>query len=99
MHMDVPFKQHKGYDPLGACGKGRCPICARRNAILRIKNTLVKEEFTSDGVAPFVGKFGYPYVNVGILAPPQQAEDAWLYDAPKYWSEQNFGIPRIVDFR
>ena len=97
--MQIPFKQHKGYDPLGDCGKGRCPICARNNAIFRIKNKLEKEEFTSDAVAPFVGKYGYPNINVGILAPPEQSEDAWLFDAPKYWSAENFEIPKIVDFR
>ena len=97
--MQIPLKQHKGFDPLGDCGKGKCPICARNNALFKVKNLVDKEEFTSDGVAPFVGKFGYPYVNVGILAPPEQREDSWLYDAPRYWSEQNFEIPRIVDFR
>ena len=97
--MQIPFKQHKGFDPLGNCGKGKCPICARNNAIFKVKNALRKEEFTSDAVAPFVGRFGYPYVNVGILAPPEQTEDAWLYDAPKYWSAENFEIPKIVDFR
>ncbi len=97
--MRVPFKHHKGYDPLGDCGKGRCPICARNNAIFRVKNALSKEEFTSDAVAPFVGRFGYPNVNVGILAPPEEREDAWLYDAPKYWATENYEIPRIVDFR
>lgn len=97
--MQIQFGQHKGYDPLGDCGKGRCPICARNNAIFRVKNTLQKEEFTSDGVAPFVGRFGYPYVNVGILAPPEQKGDAWLYDAPRHWASENFEIPEIVDFR
>lgn len=97
--MQIPIKQHKGYDPLGACGKGKCSICARSNAIFRVKNKIEKEEFASDAVSPFVGRFGYPYVNVGILAPPEQREDAWLFDAPKYWSAENFEIPKIVDFR
>ena len=97
--MQIPFKHHKGYDPLGNCGKGKCPVCARRNAIFKVKTKLEKEEFTSDAVAPFVGKYGYPNINVGILAPPEQREDAWLYDAPKYWAEQRFEIPQIVDFR
>jgi len=97
--MQIPIKQHKGFDPLGDCGKGKCPICARNNALFRIKPQLEKEQFTSDAVAPFVGRFGYPYVNLGILAPPMQSDDAWLYDAPKYWSAENFEIPRIVDFR
>ena len=97
--MQVPPRQHKGYNPLGDCGKGKCPICARNNAIFRIKGTFEKTEFSSDAVAPFVGRFGYPNINVGILAPSQQSEDAWLYDAPKHWSSENFEIPRIVDFR
>ena len=97
--MQIQFKQHKGYDPLGACGKGKCPICARNNALFRINPHLEKEEFTSDAVAPFVGRFGYPNINIGILTPPEQSDDAWIYDAPKYWSAENFEIPRIVDFR
>ena len=97
--MDVPFKQHKGYDPLGDCGKGKCPICARRNAIFKVKNTLQKEEFTSDSYSVFVGHYNYPNVNVGILEPSQQYEDSWLYDAPNYWAEQNFEIPQIVELR
>lgn len=97
--MQIPFKKHKGYDPLGDCGKGRCPICARNNALFKVKNTIQKEEFASDAVAPFVGRFGYPNINVGILAPPEQNEDAWLYDAPRHWSAENYEIPKIVDFR
>ncbi|MEK6891560.1 MAG: hypothetical protein AABX25_00070 [Nanoarchaeota archaeon] len=97
--MKIKFRQHKGYDPLGDCGKGRCPICARNNAIYKVKNKIETENFTSDAVAPFVGRFGYPNVNIGILAPPEQSDDSWLYDAPKFWSSENFEIPKIVDFR
>ena len=97
--MPVPFRQHKGYDPLGDCGKGRCPVCARNNAIYKVKNIIETENFTSDAVSPFVGRFGYPNVNVGILAPPEHSDDSWLYDAPKFWSSENFEIPKIVDFR
>ncbi|MEK6984413.1 MAG: hypothetical protein AABX33_07605 [Nanoarchaeota archaeon] len=97
--MQIPFAQHKGYDPLGLCGKGKCPICARNNALFKVRESIKSEEFTSDAVSPFVGRFGYPNVNLGILAPPEQSEDAWLYDAPRHWSEENFDIPKIVDFR
>src|SRR3989344_6328392 len=97
--MKIPFRQHKGYDPLGACGKGKCPVCARNNALFNIRPSLDKSEFSSDAVAPFVGRFGYPNINVGILAPPEQKDDSWLYDAPKYWSSNNFEIPNIVNFR
>ncbi len=97
--MHIPFKQHKGYNPLGDCGKGKCPVCARNNALIKVKAKLDREEFTSDAVSPFIGRFGYPNINVGILAPPQQDENAWLFDAPKYWSAENYRIPQIVDFR
>jgi len=97
--MKIPFKNHAGYDPLGDCGKGRCPLCARTNALYKVKEMVTKENFQSDAVAPFVGRFGYPHVNVGILAPPQPEDDSWLYDAPKYWSYKQFEIPKIVDFR
>ena len=43
--MNVPFKKHSGYDPLGDCGKGKCPVCARNNAVFRIKSILEKDEF------------------------------------------------------
>lgn len=97
--MELPFKKHEGYDPLGNCGKGKCPVCARNNAAFRTKTMLDRENFTSDAVAPFVGRFGYPNVNIGILAPPEQSEDSWLYDAPKFWSGNNYDIPSIVSFR
>ena len=97
--MQVPYKKHSGYDPLGDCGKGKCPVCARNNAIFRTRDSILKDNFTSDAVAPFVGRYGYPNVNVGILAPPQESDDSWMYDAPKYWAENSFEIPKIVDFR
>ena len=100
--MQPNFKQHKGYDPLGDCGKGRCPICARNSALYKVRDKIGSNDsanFTSNAVSPFVGRFGYPNVNVGILAPPEQSDDSWLYDAPKFWSSENFEIPKIVDFR
>src|SRR3989344_8940261 len=58
----------------------------------------VKEKFFGSSPAPFVGRYGYPQVNVGILA-PQEIEDAWLHDAPRYWAENNFSIPQVADLR
>lgn len=97
--MHIPFKKHASYDPLGDCGKGKCPLCARQIALLNMKSSITKENFSTDAVAPFVGKYGYPNINVGIMAPPQEKDDSWLYDAPRHWAVNNFEIPRIVDFR
>ena len=81
MHISKPSaKKH----PLFNCGNFNCPICAKAYSQFRIKSMIVKENFSTDAIAPFVGRYNYPDINVGILAPPEQEEDSWLYDAPKY---------------
>ncbi len=85
--------------PLFNCGKVNCAICNKAYSRLRIQNKIIKKDFSSETVAPFVGRFNYPNINVGILAPPDEADDSWLYDAPKYWAVHNFQIPKIIDFR
>ena len=56
-----------------------------------------------DGSSPpsvFGGsKLHYPLVNVGILSPLQRDENAWLYDQPKYWADNNFQINEVVKLR
>ena len=96
MHISKPSaKKH----PLFNCGNINCPICAKAYSQFRIKTKILKQDFSTDAIAPFVGRYNYPDINVGILAPPEQEEDSWLYDAPKYWANNEFQIPRIVDFR
>ena len=83
----------------GFCGRSFCPIYAKSQAIFKIEKMLDKSDFSSSSPAPFVGHYGYPNVNVGILSPARLDEKAELYDAPKYWAEHNFEIPKIVDLR
>ena len=98
--MNTPFRHHPGYDPLGDCGKGKCPVCARNQSVMNIQRNLPSsKEFQSDAVSPFVGRYGFPNINLGILTPPKPEEDSILYDAPKYWSYKNYDIPKIVGFR
>jgi DNA repair protein NreA len=56
-----------------------------------------------DTISPpsvFVGsKLKYPLVNVGILSPLEKEEEAWIYDAPKEWAENNFEIRDVVKLR
>ncbi len=68
-------------------------------ALARAKPLTNYEEFTGTAPAPFVGRFGYPKVNVGILAPPQHDENAWRYDAPRHWAKTELSIPEIVKYR
>ena len=68
-------------------------------ALLRARPLTDHQEFTGSSPAPFVGRFGYPYVNVGILAPTVHDDNAWLYDAPRHWAKNNLGISDVVDYR
>lgn len=97
--MNIPCIKCKGSTPLQSCGRTFCPIIAKSEALFKVKDSLPKENFLSSSPTPFVGHNFYPNLYVGILSPPEKREDAWLYDAPNYWAQQNFQIPRIVDYR
>ena len=94
--MKLPqIKKH----PLFNCGNPNCALCSKAYSRLRVEKKIISKDFSSDAVAPFVSRFNYPNINVGILAPPEEISEAWLYDAPQYWAVNNFQIPRIIDFR
>lgn len=75
-----------------------CPVYARSLAQVRVQKS-VGTVFSGGSPAPFVGRFNYPSVNVGILTPPDVREDAWQHDAPRWWAGNGFGVPVIADFR
>ena len=82
----------------GFCGRVFCAITAKLQAAAKIKDKLPKENFFGSSPAPFVGRYGYPYINVGILAPPEEKETR-IYDAPQFWSSQNYNISQIIELR
>lgn len=57
------------------------------------------EHFLGTAPSVFVGRYNYPHLNVGILAPPEVLEGAELYDAPREWSARNFQIRDVLKFR
>jgi hypothetical protein len=83
----------------GFCGRNFCPIYAKAESMFKVKERLSKEDFFGASPAPFIGRFGYPRINVGILVPPEVKDEAWLYDAPAYWSDNEFQIPQLIDIR
>lgn len=87
------------HHPFKVCSNFNCPFCVRSVAAFKVKPLIGKERFFGSSPAPFVGRFGYPFVNVGILSPPEVREDAWLFDAPGFWASNNFQIPEIVGYR
>ncbi len=98
--MDIKCIKCKGSSML--CGKSFCPIIAKSESAFKARDiigSMQGNDFFGSSPAPFVGRFGYPYVNVGILSPPNADENAWEYDAPRHWAGSNYSIPQIVDFR
>ncbi len=97
--MNINCLRCKGSSPLQSCGRTFCPLLARSEAVFRVNKVIKKTDFQGTSPAPFIGRFGYPDVNVGILSPPEIKDDAWEYDAPRYWSSHDYDIRKIIDFR
>lgn len=70
-----------------------------KHALLHAKPLTNARDFTGTSPAPFVGRYGYPNINVGLLAPPEHDDNAWQYDAPRHWSQQQTPISDIVNYR
>ena len=83
----------------GFCGRSFCPLVAKSKAAVKVKEGLGKEDFYGSAPTPFVGRYGYPNINVGILSLQDKEDDAWIYDAPRHWADNNFDIQRIAGFR
>ncbi len=61
-------------------------------------NKSFKIDFQGSSPAPFIGKFGYPLVNIGVLS-PQFSGDTSHYDSPRLWSKGNFAVGQIASMR
>ena len=66
--------------------------------LFRVKAAL-KDHFQGDVVAPFIGRVGYPNLNVGMLAPVESEQESWLHDAPKEWAARGIPSSGIIDLR
>ncbi|UCD44600.1 MAG: hypothetical protein JSV27_10870 [Candidatus Bathyarchaeota archaeon] len=79
------------------CGKTSCPVVARASSQYKVWRSI--KGLQVDGSSPpsvFVGRFGYPYVNVGPLAPNYYG-DTSILDSPEQWLGRS--IDEIIDFR
>ncbi len=61
-------------------------------------NKNFKKDFSGSSPAPFIGRFGYPNINIGFLS-PQFSGDTSYYDSPQLWSKANFKIGSIANLR
>ncbi len=79
------------------CGKNQCPILVRYYSSQKVNNLINSTHL--DGSSPpsvFIGRWGYPKVNIGPLVPPQRGNTS-LMDTPEEW--QNITIDNFVEFR
>jgi hypothetical protein len=91
--MNIRCIKCKGRDP-SICGRTFCPIMVKIGAQKKV-NIEAKQDFFGQSPNVFVGRFGYPEVNVGILGVEQYEE----HDNPLLWSRENYDIARIIDLR
>jgi len=63
------------------------------------KQQELKADFQGTSPTPFVGRFGYPNISVGIMALPEKRNDAWMFDSPRHWASQNMAIDNVIDYR
>lgn len=61
-------------------------------------NKNFKQDFAGSAPAPFIGRHGYPEVNIGVLS-PQFLGNVSYYDSPKLWSKSKFSIGQIATLR
>jgi hypothetical protein len=61
-------------------------------------NKNFKQNFFGSAPAPFIGRYGYPKVNIGFLS-PQFTGDTAHYDSPELWSKGNFSIGQVATMR
>jgi len=81
------------------CGVSRCPVLDSMQAKFKMKEAIKSPEiFGSSPPATFIGRYGYPNINVGILLPSEHG-DTSVMDSPKIWHEQRMDIGKILEFR
>ena len=79
------------------CGKPVCPILLRYQAFERTLPMVGRTDL--DGSSPpgvFVGRFGYPSINLGPLLSPEHGSTE-LYDTPEEWVGRS--VAEVVGFR
>ncbi len=91
--MNIRCIKCKGRDP-SICGRTYCPIMVKIGAQKKV-NIEAKQDFFGQSPNVFVGRFGYPEVNVGILGVENYEE----HDNPLLWSKENYDIAKIINLR
>ena len=97
MEVDCVTCKGKYYSRPLKCGHSYCPIYTKVSLFQSKK--VEKQHFLGTAPGVFVGRYGYPKVNVGILSPPEIVKDAELYESPHEWGKRKFAIEDVLRFR
>ncbi|MCS7128207.1 MAG: Nre family DNA repair protein [Sulfolobales archaeon] len=81
----------------GFCRLSYCPLLASRTALVKLRRVeSSKEIFGSSPPSVFVGRYGYPVINIGPSIPPEVG-DTSIYDFPEKWLELR--LENVIDYR
>lgn len=81
----------------GYCNRGFCAI-RQKIQVQKTFNENSKKDFFGENYNVFVGKFGYPDVNVGLLNINEPKKDVTI-DNPLLWSKDEYDINKIINLR
>lgn len=79
----------------GYCKRGFCVI-NEKLGFQKNFNERAKQDFFGSTYNIFVGRFGYPNVNVGFLTADEKNDD---YDSPRLWINNKYDISKIMHLR
>ena len=74
-------------------------LCPTHQGLFKAKDIFNKDDFSGFSPAPFVGRYGYPNINVGILSTPDINLDKSAADNPRLWAKDDYNIQSLVDIR
>jgi len=81
----------------GFCNRGFCAI-KQKIQVQKSFNDNAKKDFYGENYNVFVGRFGYPDVNVGLLNISEPKKDETI-DNPLLWSKDEYDINKIIQLR
>ncbi|MGV8171571.1 MAG: Nre family DNA repair protein [Candidatus Woesearchaeota archaeon] len=81
----------------GYCNRGFCVI-RQKIQVQKKFNESAKKDFYGENYNVFVGKFGYPNINVGLLNIDEPKKDVTI-DNPLLWSKDEYDINKIINLR
>ncbi len=78
----------------GHCNRPVCPLTVKISSQKTFSQN-AKQDYFGETPNMFVGRYGYPNINVGFL----NVEEYQEHDEPLLWAREDYGIDKIIDLR